>query len=53
MFGKPLANYEIVDRLGEGGMGAVCLAKDTKRGAKWGSRSCPTTLQRTPSAWAR
>jgi len=34
MIGKTLAQYEITDQLGKGGMGEVCEAKDQKLGKK-------------------
>jgi serine/threonine protein kinase len=44
MIGKTLAHYEVLSKLGEGVMGAVCLAWDTKLGREVALKILPDLL---------
>ncbi|HJZ80447.1 MAG TPA: protein kinase [Pyrinomonadaceae bacterium] len=48
LIGRRLGHYEIVAMLGEGGMGAVCLARDTKLGRKVAVKLLPADVTADP-----
>ena len=53
MIGRTLSNYEITAKLGEGGMGEVFLAEDTKLDRKIALKVLPETLAADPERLQR
>ncbi|MEE4273049.1 MAG: protein kinase [Thermoanaerobaculales bacterium] len=53
MIGTALAQFEVTSKLGEGGMGEVWLAKDTKLGREVALKVLPEEFARDPERMAR
>ena len=53
MIGKTLGHYEITDKLGQGGMGEVWLARDSKLGREVAIKTLPEEFARDEERLAR
>ena len=53
MIDKTLGHFKVVDKLGEGGMGAVYRAQDTKLGREVAIKVLPDALAHDPERLAR
>jgi serine/threonine-protein kinase len=53
MIGKTLAHYEITDKLGQGGMGSVWRARDTKLGREVAIKTLPDEFAQDADRVAR
>jgi serine/threonine protein kinase len=51
MIGKTLGHYEITSQLGEGGMGAVWKARDSKLGQEVAVKTLPEEFARDQDRW--
>ena len=53
MTGKTLAHYQVLEKLGQGGMGEVYRASDTKLGRQVAIKVLPPEFARDPERLAR
>jgi hypothetical protein len=51
LVGRQVGSYQVVSRLGAGGMGEVYRARDPKLGATWRSKCCRGCLWPIGSGW--
>ena len=53
LIGKTLGRYRIVEKIGQGGMGAIFLAEDTSLHRKVALKFLPSAMQHDPTAHRR
>ena len=53
LVGQKIGNFEIIEMIGQGGMGIVYLARDIKLKRSVAIKSMPAALSGNPTAWAR